>query len=61
MKFRFFKGERKMKDKNFERREMLKKAGYFTVETFLEKLTELKEKRLWRQNGCRNGWPFSIL
>lgn len=33
-----------MEDKNFERKEMLKKAGYFTVEILLEKLTELKEK-----------------
>ena len=35
-----------MEDKNFERKEMLKKAGYFTVETLIEKLQELKE------NGC---------
>ena len=33
-----------MEDKNFERKEMLKKAGYFTVETLLEKLKEFKEK-----------------
>ena len=33
-----------MKDRRIERKEMLKKAGYFTVETLLEKLQELKEK-----------------
>lgn len=33
-----------MEDKNLKRKEMLKKAGYFTVETLLEKLTEFKEK-----------------
>ena len=33
-----------MKDKRIERKEMLKKAGYFTVEILLEKLQELKEK-----------------
>ena len=34
-------------DRRAERREMLKKAGYFTVETLIQKLQELKEKRLW--------------
>ena len=33
-----------MEDKRFERKEMLKKAGYFTVETLIQKLQELKEK-----------------
>lgn len=31
-------------DKEQERKEMLKKAGYFTVNILLEKLQELKEK-----------------
>lgn len=33
-----------MKDKKFERKEMLKKAGYFTVNDLIEKLEEFKEK-----------------
>ena len=35
-----------MEDRRAEMREMLKKAGYFTVETLIQKLQELKE------NGC---------
>lgn len=31
-------------DKEKERKEMLKKAGYFTVDILLQKLQELKEK-----------------
>jgi hypothetical protein len=33
-----------MEDKNFERKEMLKKKGYFTVNDLIQKLQELKEK-----------------
>lgn len=33
-----------MEDKNFERKEKLKKAGYFTVNDLIQKLQELKEK-----------------
>lgn len=33
-----------MKDKDFERKEMLKKKGYLTVNKLIQKLQELKEK-----------------